>query len=95
MYGSGGDLNSSRFWLAASASLSLVAFVHRALRATAVSPGTVPVSVFWSASFILYLAAVIRAARRVGRMPPAEAQAELLRVAGAGFVLVYFALELS
>ncbi len=87
-------MNGSRLWLAASASLALVAFVHRALRVTSVAPGTAHVGVFWSVSFVLYVAAVIRAARRVGGVPPDEAQAELLRVAGAGFVLVYFALEM-
>jgi hypothetical protein len=59
------------------------------------SSGALHVSVFWALAFALYLVAVIRAARRVGRVLPDEAQAELLRMAGAGFVLVYFALEMS
>ncbi len=66
----------------------------KALRALAASPGALHVSIFWVLSFVLYVAALVRAVRRIGRVPPEEAQAELLRVAGAGFLLVYFALEM-
>lgn len=83
-----------RLWCAAFASLSLVAFVPKALRSAAVSSGPAHVGIFWAASFVIYAAAIIRASRRVGVVPPDEAQAELLRVAGAGFALVYFALEM-
>jgi hypothetical protein len=80
--------------LAASASLSLTAFVHKAWRATTGPSGSAQVTVFWGAAFLLYLVAVIRAARRVGRVPPDQTRAELYRAVGIGFVLVYFALEM-
>lgn len=78
----------------AAASLALTAFVHKVWRSTTGQSGVLEVSVFWLATLLIYLVAVIRAARRLGRVAPDEARAELFRTAGIGFVLVFFALEM-
>ncbi len=82
------------FWFAAAASLSLTAFVHKAWRSMAGPPGTLHMSVFWLVACVLYAVATTRAARRLGRVPTEDTKAEIYRLAGIGFVLVYFALEM-
>ncbi len=75
--------------------LAGTAFVRKALRSAILPAGAAQVSVFCGLAFALYAVLVVRAAWRGRRVPPEEARADLLRVAGAGFLLAYFALEMS
>ena len=86
-------MTEARFWCASAASLTMAAFVHRALRPVMLSPDARQGAVFVALALLLYFVAILRGARRIGAVSPDEAQAELLRVAGVGFVLVFFALE--
>jgi hypothetical protein len=88
-------LRGARFWCASAASLPIAAFAHRVLRWTTVPPDAKLGAIFLALMFLVYVAAILRGARRISAASPDEAQAELLRVAGVGFVLVYFALEMS
>lgn len=82
------------FWFAAAASLSLTAFAHKVWRSMAGPPGNLHASVFWLLACVLYVVATIRTARRMSRVSTEESKAEVYRLAGIGFVLVYFALEM-
>lgn len=73
----------------------MAGFVHRVLLRGTLSPDARLGAIFVAAALLLYAVAILRGARRIGAASPDEAQAELLRVAGVGFVLVYFALEIS
>ena len=58
------------------------------------SPDARQGAIFVALALLLYVVAILRGARHIGTASPDEAQAELLGVAGVGFVLVYFALEM-
>lgn len=88
-------MRGARFWCASAAALTLAAFVHRAHQRAPLSPDARQGALFVALALLLYVVAILRGARRIGAVPPDDAQAELLRVAGVGFVLVYFALEMS
>jgi hypothetical protein len=88
-------LTGAQFWCASAASLAMAGFVHRAFRRGMLSPDAGLGAIFAALALLLYAVAILRGARRIGAASPDEAQAELLRVAGVGFVLVYFALEMS
>jgi hypothetical protein len=49
---------------------------------------------FLALMFLVYVVAILRGACHIGAASPDEAQAELLRVAGVGFVLAFVALEM-
>jgi hypothetical protein len=65
------------------------------LRWATLSPDARQAAIFAALALLVYVVAILRGAHQLAAAPPNEAQAELLRVAGAGFVLVYFAIEMS
>jgi hypothetical protein len=65
------------------------------LRWATLPPDARQAAIFALLALLVYVVAILRGARQIAAVPPNEAQAELLRVAGVGFVLVYFALEMS
>ena len=64
------------------------------LRWATLSPDARLGAIFVALALAIYAVAVVRGARHIGAASPDEARAEALRVAGVGFVLVYFALEM-
>ncbi len=72
----------------------MAGFAHRARLPAVHSPDLWQGTVLCVLAFLLYVVAIARAARRIGSVPPDEAQALLFHVAGIGFVLAFFALEM-
>ena len=87
-------MKGTLFWLGTTVALALTAFATRVSHAVGAGRPTREIAAVWVVSFVLYAAAIARAARRLPPLSADQAVDEWLRVTGLGFLLVFFSLEM-